>query len=60
MKDVGGDFMQMLATLGILFGAVFLFWIWGTGGTWLLVAILLIAAVIFGVYKAYQGGYINI
>lgn len=59
-SEIGNDFMLMLVSLGILFGIVFLFWIWSTGGTWILVSILVIAILLFGLYKAYAGGYINI
>ena len=57
MKDVGGDFMQMLTVLGILLACVAGFWIWSTGGTWLLIILLLVAAVGFLLYKAYDSGY---
>ncbi len=54
------DFMQMLAALGILFAFVFLFWIWGIGGTWVIVILLALVAAGYLVYKAWNAGYINL
>lgn len=54
------DFMQMLATLGILFAFVFLFWIWGIGGTWVIVALLIVVMLGWLLYKAWNSGYINL
>ena len=57
MGDIGGDFMQMLAALGILLAFVAGFWLWSTGGTWILVVVLVLAALGFLLYKAYGAGY---
>jgi len=60
LGGVRDDFMQMLAALGILFAFVFLFWIWGVGGTWMITALLALIAVGWLLYKAWNAGYINI
>lgn len=60
MKDVGGDFTKMLMTIGILLVCIAGFWLWSTGGTWMVVVVLVVAAGAFLLYKAYQAGYINL
>lgn len=60
LGGVRDDFMQMLAALGILFAFVFLFWIWGIGGTWMITAVLIVVALCVLLYKAYAAGYINL
>jgi len=57
LGDVRDEFMQMLAALGILFAFVFLFWIWGIGGTWMITIFLVIVA---GCYLLYKVGMLDI
>jgi len=45
LGDVGGDFMKMIATLGLVLTFVLLFWIWGSMGT---LGIVLIVALLGG------------
>jgi len=58
--DIKSDGMRTLALIGGILAFVALFYVWSTGGTWLVIVLLVVVAGAFLFYKAYQSGYINL
>ena len=59
-SEIWGDFMKMILILVLIYGAVFMFQIWGQFGIWPFIIIIVLIGGAFLLYKGYAGGYINL
>ena len=50
-SELSGDFMKLIATLGVVIGFVVLFLIWTSLGVWAIIVLLVVAAGGFFLWK---------
>lgn len=54
--ELAGDFLKMMATIGIIVGFVLLMWLWGATGIIGVAALLLLAGIGFALYWYWKRG----